>query len=237
VELVRSRYADFGPTLATEMLLERHSIKVGRETLRRWMVAEGLWLSRKQRRTFHQPRLRRECVGELIRIDGSEHRWFEDRGAPCTLLVLSDVRNKPIDATVRSHHDQLRWHRYPRQGANSFGGFNTIEAGHLPIDKDYIVRLVALSGLLGPFQYLLGLTALHLEGHACQHARLDFGRLRVVVNDKYAPTPKLGRGDPLGLTSTPQKRKRQSGGSEVSTAHQIGSRTSLRADPSLSYLS
>ena len=77
VELVRSKYADFGPTLATELLLEKHAIKVGRETLRRWMVADGLWLSRKQRRSFHQPRLRRECYGELIQIDGSEHRWFD----------------------------------------------------------------------------------------------------------------------------------------------------------------
>ena len=57
-------------------------IKVGRETLRRWMVGDGLWLSRKQRRTFHQPRLRRESYGELIQIDGSEHRWFEQRGDP-----------------------------------------------------------------------------------------------------------------------------------------------------------
>jgi len=46
VELVRSRYADFGPTLATEVLLDKHGVKVGRETLRRWMVADGLWLSR-----------------------------------------------------------------------------------------------------------------------------------------------------------------------------------------------
>ena len=44
VELVRTRYADFGPTLATEVLLEEHSLRVGRETLRRWMVVEGLWL-------------------------------------------------------------------------------------------------------------------------------------------------------------------------------------------------
>jgi transposase len=95
VELVRTRYADFGPTLATEILLEKHDLRVGRETLRRWMVADGLWLSRKQRRTFHQPRLRREHYGELIQIDGSEHRWFEDRGAPCTLLVFID------DATSR----------------------------------------------------------------------------------------------------------------------------------------
>jgi transposase len=90
VELVKTRYADFGPTLATEVLLDKHELRVGRETLRRWMMAEGLWLSRTQRRTFHQPRLRRESYGELIQIDGSDHRWFEQRGEPCTLLVFID---------------------------------------------------------------------------------------------------------------------------------------------------
>ena len=97
IELVRSRYADFGPTLATEVLLEKDGVKVSRETLRKWMVEDGLWLSRKQRRVFHQPRLRRESYGELIQIDGSEHRWFEDRGAPCSLLVfIDDATNSQI---------------------------------------------------------------------------------------------------------------------------------------------
>jgi hypothetical protein len=59
------------------------------------MAKAGLWLSRKQRRRFHQPRLRREALGELVQIDGSEHRWFEDRADPCTLLVFID------DATGR----------------------------------------------------------------------------------------------------------------------------------------
>ena len=90
VELVKTKYADFGPTLATEVLLDKHQIRIGKETLRRWMMAEGLWLSRTQRRTFHQPRLRRESYGELIQIDGSDHRWFEQRGEPCTLLVFID---------------------------------------------------------------------------------------------------------------------------------------------------
>src|ERR1700712_1245430 len=90
IELVKTRYADFGPTLATEMLLDKHQLRIGKETLRRWMMAEGLWLSRTQRRTFHQPRLRRESYGELIQIDGSDHRWFEQRGEPCTLLVFID---------------------------------------------------------------------------------------------------------------------------------------------------
>ncbi|TBE15363.1 ISNCY family transposase, partial [Rhizobium ruizarguesonis] len=89
------RYADFGPTLAAEKLSERDGLRVSRETLRGWMTGAGLWLSRKQRRTFHQPRLRREAYGELVQIDGSEHRWFEDRGDPCSLLVFVD------DATGR----------------------------------------------------------------------------------------------------------------------------------------
>jgi transposase len=88
--IVRERYADFGPTLAAEKLAERDGVKVSRETLRKWMVEDGLWLSRSQRRVFHRPRLRRECYGELIQIDGSDHRWFEDRDAPCTLIVAVD---------------------------------------------------------------------------------------------------------------------------------------------------
>ncbi len=63
--------------LATEALQERHGIIVGRGPVRRWMVEAGLWLSRKQRRTFHQPWLRRESYGELVQIDGSDHRWLK----------------------------------------------------------------------------------------------------------------------------------------------------------------
>jgi len=90
VALVKESYKDFGPTLAAEMLAEHHGFRVSREMLRKWMTNDGLWLSRKQRWTFHQPRQRRECYGELIQIDGSDHRWFEDRAGPCTLLVFID---------------------------------------------------------------------------------------------------------------------------------------------------
>ena len=115
LELVRQNYRDFGPTLAAEVLLERHGVDVSRETVRKWMVEAGLWLSRKQRRTFHQPRLRRESYGELVQIDGSEHRWFENRGEPCTLLVFIDdatsrlmqLRFVPSESTA-SYFDTLR---------------------------------------------------------------------------------------------------------------------------------
>jgi hypothetical protein len=55
-----------------------------------------VWVRRKDRaRAVHQPRSRRDCLGELVQIDGCEHGWFEDRAPPCTLLVFVD------DATSR----------------------------------------------------------------------------------------------------------------------------------------
>src|SRR5215208_8453258 len=90
VALVREPYADFGPTLAAEKLADRHALRVSRETLRSWMIRAGVWRPRAERTRFHPPRHRREHLGELIQIDGCEHRWFEDRGPPCTLLVFVD---------------------------------------------------------------------------------------------------------------------------------------------------
>jgi hypothetical protein len=96
LSIVRERYADFGPTFAAEKLAELHGCSVSRETLRGWMIADGLWVDRRHRLASpHQPRRRRDCLGELVQIDGSEHAWFEDRGEVCTLLAFVD------DATSR----------------------------------------------------------------------------------------------------------------------------------------
>jgi hypothetical protein len=60
------------------------------------MIIEGLWKPRKVRKIVtHQMRERRACLGELVQIDGSPHRWFEERAPACTLLVFID------DATGR----------------------------------------------------------------------------------------------------------------------------------------
>lgn len=88
--LVRERYPDFGPTLASEKLLEYHNLRISAETLRKWMIKEHLWVSRKQKPHIYPLRLRRECFGELIQIDGSHHHWFEDRGDKCVLIVFID---------------------------------------------------------------------------------------------------------------------------------------------------
>src|SRR6202049_2163253 len=99
LSIIREHYWDFGPTLAAEKLGEVHQITLGRETLRLWLIEDGIWAARKHRRKrVDYPRHRRDCVGELVQIDGCEHWWFEDRGPQCTLLVFVD------DATSRLMH-------------------------------------------------------------------------------------------------------------------------------------
>lgn len=100
--IIVAKYSDFGPTLAAEKLRELHHINLGRETVRKWMIEDGLWLDRRRRlKRAYQPRYRRDCVGELIQVDGCEHWWFEDRGPQCTMLVFVD------DATSRLMHLRL----------------------------------------------------------------------------------------------------------------------------------
>jgi transposase len=96
LNLIRDSYADFGPTLACEKLRECHGLVLSKETVRHLMTKAGLWIPRRQRPPkIYQPRARRSCLGELVQIDGSDHRWFEDRAPACTLLVYVD------DATSR----------------------------------------------------------------------------------------------------------------------------------------
>ena len=99
--LIREKYSGrvderFGPTLAAEHLASEDGVTVDHETLRRWMLAAGLW-SRARKRSPHRRRRERMAhFGELVQLDGSFHRWFEDRGPHSCLLTLVD------DATGRT---------------------------------------------------------------------------------------------------------------------------------------
>lgn len=96
VGLVRTHYADFGPQLAHEYLQREHGFGYSVETLRGWMMQAGLWQARRRRaRRVHNPRPRRQCLGELVQIDCSHHDWFENRSVKCCLIAFID------DATGR----------------------------------------------------------------------------------------------------------------------------------------
>ena len=175
LSIIREHYWDFGPTLVAEKLREVHGVTLGRETLRLWMIEAGIWADRKQRRKqVHQPRHRRECVGELVQIDGCEHWWFEDRGPQCTLLVFVD------DATSRLMHLQFV------ESELTFAYFNAarayLEAWGKPIalysDKHGVFRVNhpgALGGD-GMTQFGRALHALNID-IICAHSSPAKGRV------------------------------------------------------------
>jgi hypothetical protein len=81
-------YRGFGPTLAGEHLAKKHGIEVSRETLRKWMQAEGLWHGRRRRaENVHMWRQRRSRCGELVQWDTSDHDWLEGRGSESLYLI------------------------------------------------------------------------------------------------------------------------------------------------------
>ena len=99
--LVRAKYSGsvderFGPTLAAEHLASEDGVTVHHDTLRRWMLAAGLWSRARKRSPHRQRRDRRAHFGELVQLDGSFHDWYETRGPRGCLMNLVD------DATGRT---------------------------------------------------------------------------------------------------------------------------------------
>lgn len=95
VRLVREKYGGavgkrFGPTLAAEHLASEDGVVIGVETLRRWMLAEGLWSRARKPRAHRRRRERKAHFGELVQLDGSFHDWLEGRGPRGCLMNMVD---------------------------------------------------------------------------------------------------------------------------------------------------
>ena len=111
IELLRQPdWHDFGPTFASEQLAKRHGIQASKETVRGWMMQNGLWTSRPGKLSdVHPWRPRRSGYGELVQWDTSDHDWLEGRGERVRYLVrLID------DATSRSW-GRFVWHDGTRE--------------------------------------------------------------------------------------------------------------------------
>lgn len=106
LKVIKEKYADFKPSFATEKLAENHSISLSYGTTRLWMIEEGLWQPRKQKRVNYRSwRERKDYFGELEQFDGSYHLWFEERfldelGNPVEVCLLASID----DATGKITH-------------------------------------------------------------------------------------------------------------------------------------
>lgn len=86
IQIICKRYSDVGPTLACEKLAEPSGVMLSKET-----VSKLVMLSSLGARAYSVCReSSRRAIDEL-----SDHRWFEERGPACMLLVYMD------DATSR----------------------------------------------------------------------------------------------------------------------------------------
>ncbi len=95
--IIKTHYADFGPTFACEKLAEIHNLTYSDETVRKVMIESGLWVAKRRKGVkLHPYRERRSCFGELVQLDGSPHHWFESRADSCTLLAFIDDATSQI---------------------------------------------------------------------------------------------------------------------------------------------
>lgn len=110
--LVRSKYGGeagerFGPTLAAEHLESDDGLKVDHETLRRWMLAEGLWSRERKRKQHRKRRQRKEHFGELVQLDGSFEEWLPASGQKqCLMNMVDDASGKTLS---QLHHQETTW--------------------------------------------------------------------------------------------------------------------------------
>jgi len=107
IGLYQQKYFGFGPTLANEKLYELEGIKLGRQTLRNWLIEAGAWQKRRKARRHRQWRKRKECFGELVQLDGSHHDWLEGRGPELVLMGYVDDATGNVFARFYDYEGSL----------------------------------------------------------------------------------------------------------------------------------
>jgi len=112
MKLVQEKYGEgegerFGPTLAAEHLASEDGLRIDAETLRRWMLEEGLWRRRRKRKPYRQRRERRRHFGELVQMDGSFHDWLEGRGPGGCLMNMTDDATSAVE--LRLGEEETIW--------------------------------------------------------------------------------------------------------------------------------
>jgi len=107
VKLYKEKYHDFGPTLANEKLLEIDKIKIGNQTFRNWLIEDGLLKATRKNNKHRKWRERRSHFGEMVQMDGSHHRWFEQRGKECVLMGYIDDAKSTVFARFYEYEGTL----------------------------------------------------------------------------------------------------------------------------------
>lgn len=162
ISLLRTVYVGFGPTLAAEKLLERHTIEISDESLRALMMKNNLWKPRprKKNKEHREWRPRKENYGAMQQYDGCYHNWFENRAPECCLLLaVDDATGKITKARFDSHEGVLPtfgfWKAYVEEKGKPVAiyldKFSTYKINHEAAEdnKELITQFQRATAMLG----------------------------------------------------------------------------------------
>jgi hypothetical protein len=133
--LYRQKYVDFSASHASDFL-EKDQLKIPRNTLWRWLKAEGLIANARKVQQHRRRRMRKSCVGELVQMDGSTHAWFGRESPACVLFVMIDDASSRVFARFYATEDTAA-------AFDLFGGY--VRRWGLPmalyVDRDSIYKV------------------------------------------------------------------------------------------------
>lgn len=162
IALVREHFADFGPQFASEKLQELHRVRVGAETLRSWMIEEGLWDTRQKKEPkIFQLREPRPQRGELVQVDGSYHRWFEKRGPEaCLIVFIDDATSELMELKFVEHESSYNYMHVLKRYIDRYGRPRALYS-----DRHSIFRATnaTSTGQRTPTQFATACRRLHIE--------------------------------------------------------------------------
>ena len=121
LQRVREKYGGFGPTLAAEHLADEDQLAIHPETLRRWMLAEGLWKRARKAQPHRKRRERKGHFGELVQMDGSFHDWYQTRGGKACLMNMVDDATSTVEALLGEQETIWAAARVLRQWIEKYG--------------------------------------------------------------------------------------------------------------------
>jgi transposase len=172
-ELIETKYRNFGPKFAAEKLEENENISLSRETVRKLMIEWKLWNPKSNKeQVLHQQRARRECFGELIQIDGSQHDWFEDRGIKCCLIVfIDDATSKIVGMNFVAVENTLAYFECMKKYIKKYGRPMALYS-----DKHSIFRVNRVGSEGEETQFKRAMSELNIET-ICAHSPQAKGRV------------------------------------------------------------
>jgi len=107
IKFYKEKYKGFGPTLASEKLLELEGLKISKETLRTWLIETGDWKKVRKSRSHRQWRERKHYLGEMVQMDGSHHDWLEGRGSELVLMGDIDDATNTVFARLDNYEGTI----------------------------------------------------------------------------------------------------------------------------------